>query len=106
MEFPSRSASPLWGDCRSCAVWESKVGGGYDRDVTLRIVINCAYDETEFEKDQNSVSTGQGRAKRKWDGTYPPTPGTEILQRVSDDLHAVAEHTVQIEFLVLVYHCW
>jgi hypothetical protein len=37
--------------------------------------------------------------------TYPPTPGAKVLQRVRDDLHAVAEHAVQIELLVLVYHC-
>jgi hypothetical protein len=46
------------------------------------------------------------RGARGWDDTYPPTPGAEILQRVCDDLHAVAKHAVQIELLVLVYHCW
>jgi hypothetical protein len=38
--------------------------------------------------------------------TYPPTPRAEILQRICDDFHAVAEHAVQIELRVLVYHSW
>jgi len=38
--------------------------------------------------------------------TYSPTPRAEVLQRVCDDLHPVAEHAVQIELFVLVYYRW
>ncbi len=38
--------------------------------------------------------------------SYPPTPRAEVLQRVCNDLHPVAEHAVQIELFVLVYYRW
>jgi len=40
------------------------------------------------------------------DRDQPPTPRAEVLQRVCNDLHPVAEHAVQIELFVLVYYRW
>lgn len=102
--FPSLSASPSRG--AGGAGCESKVGGGYDRDVALRIVINWPLRLSRFFKIIMGTSTRSAGEKAGWDGTYPPAPGAEILQRVRDDLHAVAKHAIQVEFLVLIYHCW
>jgi hypothetical protein len=67
----------------------------------LRIVINWAYDETGFEKkNQNFVSIG--KRHRKCDDTYPPTKWS--CSEFRNDLHAIANHIVQIEHLVFIIH--
>ena len=78
------------------AVRESNVGGAYATDVDLRIVMSC---KRRGEKGRQRRRSGPSFV------THPPSPRTEILQRVPDDFHAVAEHAIQIELLVFVYHC-
>ncbi len=37
--------------------------------------------------------------------THPPPPVPEVLHRVRDDLHPIAERHIHVDRLVLIRHC-
>ena len=76
-EFPSPSSSPSSGG----GVRESKVGGGYDRDVALRIVINWAYDEPNKNKNR-AKRLGRACAVREV-GAVGHVPADPIRQNLA-----------------------
>lgn len=47
----------------------------------------CSPNRKQNEKDQE---------------THPASPRAEVLQRIRDELHAIAEHRLDVELLVLL----